>query len=109
LITFLVTNIKHFFLSNCAGKARRKLPSPCVVHRCVNSPHGQKFECVDCLEIIDLTGKVCGNDDLDKVCSEYGVDIREICPEMLKVSPVGKRLAVQCKQNKFDIPFMLKI
>ncbi|CAL8134872.1 unnamed protein product [Orchesella dallaii] len=72
------------------AKAQHKLGSPCEGHRCflINE---QIFKCVDCFQ----ETKVNGAFDPVKLFKFRGLDIREICPEMLKVPPIGKRLSIK--------------
>ncbi|ODM91477.1 Tudor domain-containing protein 1 [Orchesella cincta] len=69
----------------------RKLGSPCKWHRSVFRPEAKSFECVDCFEIHEV-GEY--NGELFSLAQTRGLDIREICAEMLRVPTFGKRLAV---------------
>ncbi|ODN01674.1 Homospermidine synthase 2, partial [Orchesella cincta] len=69
-----------------------KLKSPCEGHhRCLYHADKQSYECVDCFQMTKMEAIISP----EELCRSRGLDIREICPEMLRIPPVGKHLVVK--------------
>ncbi|CAL8133503.1 unnamed protein product [Orchesella dallaii] len=80
-------------------KATRKVSSPCQWHRSIYIADKKCFECVDCFHQNEVYAGVIDLCDLGLISELNNWDIREICPEMLRIAPIGKRLSVKLPQG----------